>query len=124
MLWPACRACAGKFSVKSKRIYFPEHSHRKTLREKTLEPDKAILAMTTSDALAPAAFCVTGARTAKRACTAGVAVHMVGGILGIVMIAVLAVLGAQELLTPANMLLYQLIWTVPGILITEWTRAI
>jgi len=37
---------------------------------------------------------------------------------------VLAVLGAQELLTPANMLLYQLIWTVPGILITEWTRAI
>ena len=118
------RFIASKFSVKAKRISFPEHSQRKVLREKTLEPDKDILAMTTSDALAPAAFCVTGARTAKRACTAGVVVHMIGGILGIVMIAVLAVLGAQELLTPANMLLYQLIWTVPGILITEWTRAI
>ena len=113
-----------KFSVKAKRIYFPEHSRRKSLREKTLEPDKDILAITTTDSLAAAAFCVTGARTAKRACTAGVVVHMIGGILGIAMIAVLAILGARDLLTPANMLLYQLIWTVPGILITEWTRAI
>ena len=115
---------ASKFSVKGKRILFPEHSCRKELREKTLSADKNILAMTTTDSLAAAAFCVTGARTAKKACTAGVIMHMVGGVLGIAMIAVLAILGARNLLTPSNMLLYQLIWTVPGILITEWTRAI
>ena len=115
---------ANKFSVKAKRIFFPEHTKRKELREKQLSPEKDILAIATTDSLAAAAFCVIGARTAKRACTAGVAVHMVGGILGIAMIAVLAILGERDLLTPANMLLYQLIWTVPGILITEWTRAI
>lgn len=115
---------SGKFSVKAKRIFFPEHSQRDALREKQLQPEKDILAITTNNSMAAAAFCVTGARTAKRACGAGVVVHMVGGILGIVMIGVLAVLGARDLLTPANMLLYQLIWTVPGILITEWTRAI
>ena len=115
---------ASKFSVKAKRIFFPEHSQRAEMREKKLQPEKQILAMATSESLAAAAFCVTGARTAKRACTAGVVVHMIGGIVGIASIAVLAVLGARDLLTPANMLLYQLIWTIPGILITEWTRAI
>ena len=115
---------ANKFSVKAKRILFPERSQRDALREKQLQPEKDILAIATNNSLAAAAFCVTGARTAKRACGVGMVVHMVGGILGIVMIGVLAVLGARDLLTPANMLLYQLIWTVPGILITEWTRAI
>lgn len=115
---------ASKFSVKAKRIFFPEYDLRKTLSQKQLEADKDILAIATTDSLAAAAFCVTGARTAKRACTAGVVVHMIGGIVGIASIAVLAVLGARDLLTPANMLLYQLIWTIPGILITEWTRAI
>ena len=33
-------------------------------------------------------------------------------------------IGAEQLLTPANMFLYQLIWMIPGLLITEWTRSI
>lgn len=115
---------ASKFSVKAKRIFFPTFEQRAAMREKQLEQDKDILAIATTDSLAAAAFCVAGARTAKRACRAGVVVHMIGGIVGIASIAVLAVLGARDLLTPANMLLYQLIWTIPGILITEWTRAI
>ena len=37
---------------------------------------------------------------------------------------VLAVLGAEYLLTPGNVLLYELIWLIPGFLITEWTRSV
>lgn len=37
---------------------------------------------------------------------------------------VLAVLGNTELLIPSNVLLYQLIWAVPGLLVTEWARAV
>jgi len=40
------------------------------------------------------------------------------------MMLVLAILGARELLTPANMFLYQLVWMIPGLLITQWTRSI
>ena len=36
----------------------------------------------------------------------------------------LAYLGSAELLTPVNVLLYQLVWLVPGLLITEWTRTV
>jgi hypothetical protein len=36
----------------------------------------------------------------------------------------MTVLGAFYLLTPVNVFLYQLIFMVPGLLTTEWTRAI
>ena len=38
--------------------------------------------------------------------------------------AALGYLGSTELLTPTNVLLYQLVWLVPGLLITEWTRTV
>ena len=38
--------------------------------------------------------------------------------------ALLAVLGAAELLTPVNMFLYELVWMVPGLLVTEWARTV
>jgi len=40
------------------------------------------------------------------------------------MMLVLVLLGALHLLTPANMFLYQLIWMIPALLITEWARAV
>ena len=33
-------------------------------------------------------------------------------------------IGNTDLLTPTNVLLYQLIWGVPGLLVTEWTRVL
>jgi len=36
----------------------------------------------------------------------------------------LTVLGQLQLLTPANMFLYHLVWLIPGLLTTEWTRSI
>jgi len=38
--------------------------------------------------------------------------------------AALAVLGSTQLLTPVHILLYQLIWLIPGFIVTMWTRAI
>jgi len=29
-----------------------------------------------------------------------------------------------QLLTPVHILLYQLVWMIPGLLITEWTRTV
>ena len=54
----------------------------------------------------------------------GLIIHIVGGILGMLIMLVLAVLGNTELLTPINILLYQLIWAIPGLLVTEWARTV
>ena len=113
-----------QFDVNAKRIRFPEPEVRHMLSEKEPETESAVLALITADGLAPFAYAVTGARSLKSAVTAGVVIHMVGGILGMVMMLVLAILGATEYLTPASMFLFELLWMVPGLLVTEWTRSI
>ena len=80
--------------------------------------------LTTRDGLAASAYAVTGARALRSASIAGVTVHLMGGILGLAMLVLLAVLDAGFLLTPMNVLMYQLLWMIPGLLITEWTRSV
>ena len=113
-----------RFNCNTRRIAFPEPELRQELAQKMPEQDAEALALTTHEGLAPIAYAVTGARALRSASTAGTAVHLLGGILGLVMMAVLAVLNAAYLLTPVNVLLYGLIWMIPGLLITEWTRSI
>ena len=45
-------------------------------------------------------------------------------VIGILVMLALGYLGSVTLLTPANVLLYQLVWLLPGMLITEWTRTV
>ena len=113
-----------QFDVKTKRMEFPSSEEREQLREKALPAQGTALALVTGEGLAPFAYAVTGAKTLKNAAVTGIVVHMTGGILGILMRIALTVLGATGLLTPANMFLYELVWMIPGLLITQWTRSI
>ena len=92
--------------------------------EKELEPDSQTLLMTTALGLAPLAFAVTGARALRTTCRLGTVLHIVGGAIGLGIMVLLTVLGALEVLTPANMFLYQLAWMIPGWIVTEWTRSV
>ena len=111
------------FGIKLKRMEIPEQEIREQLRQVKPEEGGA-LAIAVKDGLAPTAYCVTGARALRTASVVGTVIHMTGGIVGIAMMLALAILGQMVLLTPANMFLYQLIWMIPGLLITEWTRNI
>ena len=114
----------GKFGIKTKRIIFPERDVRLELQAVEADGEACALAMTTQLGLAPKAFAVTGAKALKTACRVGVTVHILAGLVGIAMMLVLTWHGALHLLTPANMFLYALLWTVPGLLITGWTRSV
>lgn len=114
----------GKFGVNTRRIAFPERSVRRELAEKKPDGEAPALALITGKGLAPYAYAVTGSRALRSAWRVGVTVQLIGGIVGLAMMAVLAVLGARELLTPANVLLYELVWMIPGLLVTEWTRSV
>ena len=115
---------SSKFGVKTKRMLFPERKAREEMAARTIGEESPVLALTTKDGLAGAAFAITGARVLRNASNMGVAVQMMGGILGLVIMLALTVIGAQHLLTPENLLLYELVWMIPGVLITEWTRTI
>ncbi|MBQ6839520.1 MAG: hypothetical protein IJO45_02380 [Oscillospiraceae bacterium] len=111
-----------RFGVKPRKVLFPQMQEREALRKKTAEDNMPGLALSTREGLASYACSVSGARALRTASRMGVAVHMIGGILGLAIMATLTVLGALELLTPANVFAYQLVWMFPGLLITEWTR--
>lgn len=113
---------AAKFGVNTKRMTFPERKVRNELAARQADAEAEVVALTTKEGLAGAAYAVTGARTLHSACVAGVAVQMIGGILGLLIMLALSVVHAEYLVTPENLLLYELVWMIPGLLITEWTR--
>ena len=113
-----------KFGVNPRRMVFPTGEERREMALREVAEADPVIALTTREGLAPKAFAYTGARVLRSAMKAGVAIHMVGGILGLLAMLALAWVGPQNILSPSTILLYQLIWTIPGFLITEWTRTI
>lgn len=113
---------AGKFGVNTRRMAFPERKVRNEIAMHTPGEGSDVVALTTQEGLVGAAYAVTGARTLRNTCVAGVAVQIVGGILGLLIMLALTVVHAEYLVTPENLLLYELVWMIPGLLITEWTR--
>ena len=94
------------------------------MQQHPIDPEEPVLALTTREELVSAAYAITGARALRLSTKLGVIIHLIGGILGLIIMLVLGYLGSTELLTPVNILLYQLIWAVPGLLVTEWTRIV
>ena len=113
-----------KFNVKTSRIAFPDRDTCQRLQKHPIDPDEPVLALTTREELVSAAYAITGARALRQATKLGVIIHLIGGTLGLLIMLVLGYLGSTQLLTPANILLYQLIWAVPGLLVTEWARIV
>ena len=113
-----------KFSVRTRKMVFPDQQTRDALAAIQADPEADVLALTTRQDLASYVYAVTGASSLRTASRLGVAVHLLGGIVGIAIMLVIAYLGSTQLLTPINILLYQLVWMIPGLLITEWTRSV
>ncbi len=113
-----------KFGVNSKRIFFANQELRSAIE--ALEPDRDIppAVLSTKEDLPSLAYGITGGKALRNASYLGLIVHMVGGIIGIGIMLTLTLIGALNLLTPLNVILFQLIWSIPGLLLTEWTRLI
>jgi hypothetical protein len=113
-----------KFNIKGNRVIFPAREDGILLSRFRPDPAEPVLALTTRDELISSAYAISGARALRQSTKLGVAIHLLGGVLGLVIMLALGYLGSTELLTPTNILLYQLIWAVPGLLVTEWTRVV
>ncbi len=113
-----------RFGVRTRRMIFPDREVRRELRQKKQTEGTVALALSTQEGLAPAAYAITGARAVRTAWKLGLFIHLLGGILGLLIMAALAYLGSTELLTPLNILAYQLLWMIPGLLVTLWPGTI
>lgn len=114
-----------KFSVNTRRVAFPVGEQRQTVEGWYPDEERSIpCALTTQEGLAPTAFAITGARALRTSCNWGTVLHMAAGLAGMAMVLVLTLVSGSELLTPSNLLLYHLVWSVPGLLVSSWTRHI
>ena len=113
-----------KFGVNPRRLVFLTREERAELASRKPAAEDPVLALTTQDGLAPVAYAISGARALRTAWNLGLTIHMAGGILGLLIMAALGFIGSAALLTPVNALLYQLIWMIPGLLVTLWPRTI
>lgn len=113
-----------KFSINTRRFLFPDRETRRALSARKSSAEDIPLALSTRDELVGAVYPITGANALFTACRLGMLIHMLGGIVGMVIMFALAFQGSTELLTPTHVLLYQLIWMVPGVLVTEWARTV
>lgn len=111
-----------RLGLKTKKFIFPQAPEE--LWQKEAPEDSPCLLLTTREGLSPIAYGITGARALRLTWILGLVIHLIGGILGLGIMLTLVLLGSLHLLTPANLLLYHIIWLIPGILITEWTRTI
>ena len=106
------------------RNRFGVNVKRQELAAKEPAEDAQTLALTTREDLAGISYTVTGSRALRSASIIGVTIHMIAGILGLLIMLALAYLGADNLLTPINILLYEMIWMIPGLLVSHWTRTV
>lgn len=112
-----------RYSVDTRRITIPTPAERETLAAWQPETEGCVpCALTTQEGLTGAAFAITGARSLRIASVAGAVVHILGGLVGLAAVLILTLTGRTDLLTPANLLLLELIWAIPGLMFTEWTR--
>lgn len=113
-----------KFSIRTRRLILPPKEVRAELLAKEADPEADVLALVTRDDLLSTAYAITGSMALRTSCRLGSIVNILGGITGIVIMLALSYLGSTELLTPARVICYQLVWMIPSLLATEWTRVV
>ncbi len=113
-----------KFGISPKKLRRPEAEERDRMRAVERTEQDRVLALITKPSLAAYGYTIVGARALHTASWMGLFVHLLGGILGVGSMLVLGVLGAFQLLTPWNILMYHILWMIPGFLMSQWTRII
>lgn len=107
-----------RYKIPVDRLEFPVVAERAALSAPEAGADGKQGALMDRSSFACFAAAVTGGRQLRRTVRAAMLVSLLSGILGMCLLFLLAYLGAEAAASAANILLYQLLWLLPGLLIT------
>ena len=107
-----------RFKVPADRLEFPLVAERTALSAPEAGAKGKQGALMARGSFAGFAAAVTGGRALRRTVHGAVVISLISGILGALLLCVLTYLDAASAASAANLLLYQLLWQVPNLLIT------
>ncbi len=111
-----------KFHVDTKHIVFPPFAARGQLDGRTPHEDAPQCALLTKPDFVSTALVITGGRSLYTGALWGAMWAIVSGLFGAGIMAVLASLGASELMDVGRLLLYMAVWAVPTFLWSMWPQ--
>ena len=111
-----------RYEIALTNIIYPSAKERIHLSEKELKKKGKQGALLADDAFGGFADAVAGGRVLKSAVTAAMILTLLNGLIGLGLMAVLTFRFGFEAATAVNLLLYQLAWLIPTLLLTGWTR--
>lgn len=111
-----------KFRVNTDRVKIPSLNARAELSQRQPSKDAKPCALVQSDRFSATALTVTVARALCTAVRWGTLVALTGGLVGFAIMVILTNLAAADVMSLVNLTLFQLLWAVPGILLSGWPR--
>lgn len=109
-----------KFRVRTDHVKIPSLNARADLSRREPSKDAKPCALIQSDRFPTTALTVTVARALRTAVRWGTLVALAGGIMGLFIMTVLANLSAGNVMSLINLTLFQLLWAIPGLLLSGW----
>ena len=107
-----------RFKVSADRLEFPVVAERTRLSDRAAGENGRQGALMARGSFAGFAAAVTGGRSLRKTVHGSVVVSLLAGVLGMLLLCVLTYLDAAAAASASNLLLYQLLWQVPTLLIT------
>lgn len=111
-----------KFKLPVEKMDFPAVERRTELSDPDLLHSPRLTAVLCREGLGPFSEAVVGAKRLRLAVYLSTALSIVGSLVGLLLAFYLTFVGAWQSITPAQMTIFLLAWTVPTFLISGWVN--
>lgn len=111
-----------KFKLPVEKMDFPAVERRTELSNPNLIHNSRITAVLCREGLAPFSEAVVGAKRLRTAVLFSTCLSVLGSLVGLLLAFYLTFMGAWQSITPAQMTVFLLAWTVPTFLIAGWVN--
>ena len=111
-----------KYDISLANTAYPSAKERARLSETKLKKDGKQGALLADGEFGAFADAAAGGRVLKSAVRFSILLAILNGLVGAILMAVLTSGGGFESATALNLLLFQIIWSIPTLLLTGWTR--
>lgn len=111
-----------KFRVNTAKLKIPPFPARSELAQKTASEAARPCALLRQTQFSTLSLAVTGAHALRTAVRWGILFDLLGGVMGMAIMAVLADLSAGGIMSLVNLTLFLLLWSIPGFLLSGWPK--